>query len=147
MSQRKNHESSEVCLGYIWISYFITNQHQQLIEIIDQYELDVFSCTELEEELVRVLNYHHLKKYKVNIPLALKILRSITTNYIISYPVPNYIPDDKNDNYVIALALQTNSGFVTSGDIHILSYKKALQKRFRKLRIITKKEFEQMFPL
>lgn len=61
------------------------------------------------------------------------------------YPVKNYIPNDPEDNYVIALALQTGSGYVTSGDKHILEEKKRLEKKFTKLKIITKVEFETMF--
>jgi predicted nucleic acid-binding protein len=50
----------------------------------------------------------------------------IATRFTIAYPVKNYIPDDTDDNYIIALALQSNSKFVVSGDSHILSQKKNL---------------------
>ena len=123
----------------IWISYFITNQQQKIINIIDFYKIDVFSCN----ELIAVLHYNHIQK-KVNIPKALKLLKEITTHFTITYPVRNYIPDDKNDNYLIALALQTNSGFITSGDSHILLQKQNLETRFRKLKIISNTEFENM---
>lgn len=93
------------------------------------------------------MNYEHIQKYQVNIRKALKLLQEITTHFIISYPIKNYIPNDKNDNYVIALALQTNSGFVTSGNNHILSQKLNLEMQFRKLKIINKADFENMFPL
>lgn len=129
----------------IWISYFITNQQQKIINIIDFYKIDVFSCNELIAEFNAVLHYNHIQKYKVNIPKALKLLKEITTHFTITYPVRNYIPDDKNDNYLIALALQTNSGFITSGDSHILLQKQNLETRFRKLKIISKAEFENMF--
>lgn len=55
------------------------------------------------------------------------------------------MPTDPDDDFIIALALQTNSGFVTSGDDDILSQKEVLEKRFSKLKIITKTEFEKMF--
>jgi len=131
----------------IWISYFITNNQQQIIEIIDLYEIAIFSCDELIKEFATVLKYEHLQKFNVNIPKAVKLLKEITTPFTITYPLKNYIPDDADDNYVIALALQTNSGFVTSGDSHILSQKKNLEARYHKLKIITKIEFENMFPL
>jgi predicted nucleic acid-binding protein len=41
--------------------------------------------------------------------------------------------------------LQANAGFVTSGDRHILSQKSNLQKKYKKLKILTKTEFETMF--
>ena len=131
----------------IWISYFITNKQQKIIDIIELYEIDIFSCNELIDEFNTVLNYEHIQKYQVNIRKALKLLQEITTHFTISYPIKNYIPNDKNDNYVIALALQTNSGFVTSGDNHILSQKLNLEMQFRKLKIINKADFENMFPL
>ncbi len=46
---------------------------------------------------------------------------------------------------MIALALQQNAGFVTSGDNHILFQKDILETKFKKLKIITKLEFERMF--
>jgi uncharacterized protein len=131
----------------IWISYIITNSHNRLVDIIDLYELDVFSCSELFHEVEKVLKYRHLEKYNVNSKAALRFIETITTQFQLTYPVKNYIPEDEDDNYIIALALQTNAGFVTSGDVHILARKEQLETRFRKLRIITKAEFERMFPL
>jgi len=46
---------------------------------------------------------------------------------------------------LIALALQTASGFITSGDSDILSEKINLERKFKKLKILTKAEFEGMF--
>ena len=65
----------------------------------------------------------------------------------ISYPIKDYIPEDKNDNYLIALALQTTSGFITSGDSHILDEKNNLEKKFKKLKILSKGEFEASFTI
>ena len=131
----------------IWVSYFITNNLQRIINIIDFYEIAIFSCDELIAEFTTVLKYEHVQKYKVNIPKAVKLLKEVTTHFTIAYPIKHYIPDDANDNYIIALALQTNSGFVTSGDSHILSQKENLEARYTKLKVITKSEFENMFPL
>ena len=131
----------------VWISYFITNRHQRIVEIIDFYEIAVFSCDELLYEFAEVLEYDRLLKYKVNIPKAVKLIREITTHFTLVYPIKNYIPEDPDDNYIVALALQTNAGFVTSGDAHILSQKENLEARYRKLKIINKSEFEAMFPL
>ncbi|WP_188936616.1 hypothetical protein [Puia dinghuensis] len=60
-------------------------------------------------------------------------------------PIKQYIPQDENDDYLIALALQTSSGYITSGDDDILSEKKNLGRRHKKLTILTKAEFERMF--
>lgn len=111
------------------------------------YEIDIFLCDELIHEFDAVLHYDHIQKYQVNIPKAIKLLKEITTHFTITYPIKNYIPDDENDNYIIAFALQTNSGFVTSGDSHILFQKENLENGFRKLKILNKADFEKMFPL
>ncbi len=129
----------------IWISYFITNQQHKIINTIDAYEIEVFTCDELIKEFETVLKYPYLKKFSIDVKKSIKILKAITTNFKLVYPIKNYVPDDKDDNYVVALALQTNAGFVTSGDKHILSQKEILQKKFTKLKIITKAEFEKKF--
>jgi uncharacterized protein len=130
----------------IWISYFIANNHQRLVDIAYAHQIDIFSCQELFDELKHVLQYEKLQKYQVNVRRALRLVKEITTEIELAYPIKNYIPEDKDDNYIIALALQTNSGFVTSGDDHILKRKKILETKFGRLKIIEKHEFESMFP-
>ena len=66
-------------------------------------------------------------------------------DFVLTQPIKSYIPDDEDDNYIVALALQTNSGFITSGDKHILSQKSFLETKYKKLKILTKSEFEKMF--
>ena len=129
----------------IWVSYLITGKEQKLIDIIDDNDLTVFSCDELLAEIRRVLNYPHLKRYNINVSYALKIVKAVTVHYDITYPIKRYIPHDPDDDYLIALALQTSSGFITSGDSDILSEKGNLEKKYRKLKILTKAEFEKMF--
>jgi uncharacterized protein len=131
----------------IWISYFITNRHDQLIDIIDLYGISIFSCDELIDEFVEVLKYRHLQKYNINIPKSVRILKEVTTPFKLKYPIKRYIPEDDKDDYIVALALQTNSGFITSGDTHILSRKEILEGRYSKLKILSKADFEAMFPL
>ena len=105
----------------------------------------IFSCKELFEELERVLNHSHLNKFGINIKNTLKIVRNISVIYKIEYPIRRYIPEDQDDDYLIALALQTNSGFISSGDKHILLEKSNLEKKYKNLKILTKGEFEKMF--
>ena len=129
----------------IWISYFISERVEVLLHIIYENEITVYSCDELLEELKRVLDYGHLKKYKADVKEALRIFKEATCHFEISHPFKDYIPEDPDDNYVIALALQSNSGFVASGDKHILNAKKRLEKKYSKLRVLTKAELEKMF--
>jgi putative PIN family toxin of toxin-antitoxin system len=129
----------------IWVSYLITETEQNLIEIIADNDLTVFHCDELLSEVARVLLYPRLARYRVNVPYALKVIIGATAPFDLTYPIKRYIPADKDDDYLIALALQTSSGFITSGDKNILSEKTNLEKKFKKLKILTKGEFEVMF--
>jgi len=129
----------------IWVSYLITETEQKLINIISDNDLIVFRCDELLVEIARVLTYPRLKKYNVDIPYALRVVRKATAPYELTYPIKRYIPTDKDDDYLIALALQTSAGFITSGDKNIFSEKATLEKKFKKLKILTKAEFEEMF--
>lgn len=129
----------------IWVSYLITETEQKLINIISDNDLIVFRCDELLVEIARVLTYSRLKKYNVDIPYAIRVVRKATAPYELTYPIKRYIPTDKDDDYLIALALQTSSGFITSGDKNILSEKVTLEKKFKKLKILTKAEFEAVF--
>jgi len=129
----------------IWVSYFIMKREEQLASITDEYGISIFACDELFIEFAEVLAYPHLKKYDIDILSALRTLKSITIYHELTYPIKRYLPKDENDDYLIALALQTSSSFITSGDDDILSEKENLERKYKKLKILTKKEFEDMF--
>ena len=120
----------------IWLSYFISNHTGFLVEIVAKKHVIIYRCDELLIELNRILGYQHIKKYNINTEGAIRIVKNITLDKELKYPIKNYIPGDKDDNYIIALALQTNSGFITSGDTHILSQKEALESKYSKLKIM-----------
>jgi predicted nucleic acid-binding protein len=73
------------------------------------------------------------------------ILAVLAIRHKLEYPIKRYIPQDENDDYLVALALQTSSGYITSGDNDILSEKKNLERKYKKLTILTKAEFDRMF--
>ena len=129
----------------IWFSYFISKQENHLATIIFENDLTVFYCDELLEEITRVASYTRIKKYNIRSKAIIDFIKMSAVSFNLSYPISNYIPGDKDDNYIVALALQTNSGFITSGDSHILSQKTKLEKKYQKLKIITKAEFEERF--
>jgi putative PIN family toxin of toxin-antitoxin system len=128
----------------IWISYFINKKESQLAEYISAKKVIFFACAELMIEIKRVLAYPHLLSFGIDIPAAITLIKDITVTVDLQYPIKNYIPEDRDDDYIIALALQTGSGFVTSGDQHILSAKTQLENKYKKLQILTLTEFEKM---
>ena len=87
------------------------------------YDCQLLYFEELLIEIERVLHYPHLQKYNIEIKKAIQFIKKVGIFAQLVYPIKEYIPDDKNDSYIIALALQLNAGFVTSGDKHILSQK------------------------
>jgi hypothetical protein len=129
----------------VWISYFITKTENELLALAFTNKLSILICEELIAELKRVLEYPHVKKYGINTKEAVLFVKRMSVMFELSYPIKSYIPGDENDNYIISLALQTNSGYITSGDKHILSEKKNLEAKYKKLKILTKAEFEKMF--
>lgn len=129
----------------IWLSYFISNRTEFVIEIVANRNVVIYRCDELLNELKRILDYQHISKYNLNKALVIRFIKQLTIDHKLHYPIKNYIPGDKDDDYIVALALQTNSGFITSGDRHILSQKKQLELNYRRLKIITKSEFESKF--
>ena len=131
----------------VYISFAITNNLIELSDIVTRYELIVFSCDELLTEVKRVLEYPHLKHYNIKTKELINFINILTTNHSLQYPIKRYVPNDPDDDYIIALALQTNSGFVTSGDKDILDNKLALEAKFKKLKIITLRHFKDMYRL
>lgn len=128
----------------IWISYFINNHTVFLTGLYRYKKIQLIYCNETLIEVSRVLNYPHLKNKNINIKISIDFIKSVGTFFKLKYPIKNFIPEDEADNYLIALALQTNAGFVTSGDKHILSQKSVLETKYKKLKIITKTEFEKV---
>jgi hypothetical protein len=129
----------------IYISYFISRNQNALAALAIKHKLEFVICDELIAEFRRVLGYPRLTKFKIDIKQAVKFVTTVGTAYTLAYPIKRYIPQDENDDYLIALALQTSSGYITSGDDDILSEKNNLERRFKKLKILTKAEFEQLF--
>lgn len=129
----------------IYISYFISRNQNSLAVLAIKHKLELVICDELIAEFKRVLGYPKLAKFNMDVKQAVKFVTTVGTLYSLEYPIKRYIPQDENDDYLIALALQTSSGYITSGDDDILSEKKNLERRFKKLKILTNAEFEQMF--
>jgi putative PIN family toxin of toxin-antitoxin system len=127
----------------VWISYIITQTEHKLVHNIVEGKITIFICDELLMELERVFKYPQLEQYVVNIPATIGFIKNISVSYKLIYPIKRYISNDADDDYIVALALQTNSGFITSGDKHILSEKSKLETKFKKLKILTKAEFER----
>lgn len=131
----------------IWISYFIKKEENLLLDFVVKNKIILLICDELIVELRRALSYPQLLTYNIHIPTVIKFVKAVSVLVDIEYPIKNYIPEDADDDYIISLALQTNSGFIISGDKHILTNKNILETKYKKLKILTRREFEELMKL
>ena len=107
----------------IWITYFIKGKEPELLELIFNNDLEVFTSNELQNELQEVLSRSKFKKY-LNAPIENYIAfhRKVATK-ISPSKVIDFIPDPK-DNFLFDLAIAADAGYVITGDKILLALKK-----------------------
>lgn len=105
----------------IWVSYFIGRNTDEIALTILNHNLTVFSCIELEAEVVDVLSRAKFKKLiRLETDRYLFFLRSLTQSVQINKRVKG-CPDDKDD-FLFDLGIQTNSAFLVTGDKRLLTF-------------------------
>jgi uncharacterized protein len=118
----------------IWISYLIGKTLAQLKEVIDNPKIEIIVTDELISEIAETFERKHLVKYFKNDKFTdfWDYLNNISLNIKI-----DNIPDicrDVDDNYLLALADQTDCDFIITGDKDLLvleQYKGVKILRFR----------------
>lgn len=106
----------------IWITYFIKGKEPELLKLIFNNDLEVFTSKELQNELQEVLSRSKFKKY-LNAPIEKYIAfhRKVATK-INASKIIDFIPDPK-DNFLFDLAVAADAGYVITGDKILLSLK------------------------
>ncbi len=104
----------------IWISYLIGKTLAELKGIIENPKIEVIVTDELISEITATFERKHLVKYFKDDEYTdfWNYLNKICLNIKI-----DTIPDicwDVDDNYLLALADQTNCGFIITGDKDLL---------------------------
>jgi uncharacterized protein len=102
-------------------------------------QFEIYISNQIIDEIKKVLNYPRIKnKYKVTdnrIMFFIGFVTEICLN--IGYASELFIvPDDPDDSHIVSAAIACNADFLISGDMHILSLKKA-----GKVKIVTVREF------
>ena len=118
----------------IWISYLIGKTLAELEDIIENPEIKIIITDELISEIKETFERKHLEKYFKDEKFTYfwNYLNKISLNIKI-----NYFPEicrDVDDNYLLALADQTNCDFIITGDKDLLvleQYKGTKILRFR----------------
>jgi putative PIN family toxin of toxin-antitoxin system len=104
----------------IWISAFITNSENTILNYIEKNKLEIFICPEMTCEIVDVLSRKKFKKYLIRPVDEYAALIKNSCKNIIILKKYNEAPD-KDDNYLYDLCICTESKLVT-GDKLLLSY-------------------------
>ena len=99
------------------------NPYQLLATIREQAHMQLFSSTVLLEELADVLTRPSATK---RLALIGKTAREVLADYVevveLVEPIdtPRVVPDDPDDDHVLACALAAHANLIVSGDRHLL---------------------------
>lgn len=122
----------------LWISFLIGKGLANLKNLIVSGTIQVILCDQLQEEITRVTQRPKLRKYfspqKVN--ELLNLLAVIGLFVEIQSEV--FICRDEKDNFLLALAQDSQANFLITGDADLLTL-----KEFEGTKIVTYQEFLQ----
>ena len=99
----------------IWVSFFIKARFEELVHLIFDHELQVYSCQELIDELENVLSRKKFAQY-LTLPIGeyINFHRNLVT-IVKTQAIYKDCPDPK-DNFLFDLALQSNAKIIVTGD-------------------------------
>ncbi|WP_373525622.1 putative toxin-antitoxin system toxin component, PIN family [Nostoc sp.] len=120
----------------LWISFLIGKELKQLQNLLLEETIQVVVSEEILEEIILVTQRPKLQKYfppnKVN--ELIQILR--TVGLFINIISEVYVCRDAKDNYLLALAKDSDANFLLTGDQDLLEIAK-----FERTEIITYQQF------
>ena len=112
-------DTNVVVSGVLW-----TNAPRRLIEAILDAQVEAFTSLALLEELLEVAGRHHLAKRMAEHPFTPAALvdyyRSIT-EIVTPTPIGRVVPNDPDDDLLIATAIAARAQLIVSGDRAVLS--------------------------
>jgi hypothetical protein len=128
----------------VWISIFIKKTlGKEFSEIFKKEKIDTYTTEEILKEISKVLAYPKISELLEFSGVSERgILQSILKNSILVRPKfkLKLIKEDLEDNKILDCALHAKVDFIVSGDRHLLKL-----KRFKNIRIITPREFLDIF--
>ena len=104
----------------IWLSYFISEKSEKIIDMIENNDVFFYSSEELISELEEVINRPKFAKYFSNGTKKHILFVEQVTELFHTQAIFDHCPDPK-DNYLFDLAYQSNSNFLVSGDKKVLA--------------------------
>ncbi|MBX3165559.1 MAG: hypothetical protein KF900_13870 [Bacteroidetes bacterium] len=131
----------------VLLRFFEKNRQDFFIDIITYFpKTKFYYCTELLEEFERILAYEELEKFELKIKPISKFIKAVFSEHKLKKPIKKRIPEDPKDDYLIALALETNSAYMVTEDKEAFhNNKERLYKLYPHLKFLYKKDFEKLF--
>ncbi len=122
---------TNVCIA----AFFWNGNPRKIYELAKNNKLKLFYSEAILEELIRVLAY---KKFRLSNQEMLPIINDFikTANLVVVKSEINVITKDPTDNMFLECAINSKSGFIISGDNHLLDI-----KHYRRINIVSPKDF------
>lgn len=123
----------------IWVSFFIKARFEELVNLIFDHELQIYSCQELIDELEAVLSRKKFANY-LTLPVLeyVNFHRELVT--IVEIQVLYQDCPDPKDNFLFDLALQSEAKIIVTGDKILLDL-----PQNKEIQIIPLSTFKKLF--
>ena len=116
-----------------------------ILDAAQREEIRLVTSVHLLEEFSAVISRRHIAgkypKATENAEFLLDFLRAFAI-FTIGIPTPNAVSPDRDDDYVLACALEENVDCIVSGDPHLLNL-----KTYEDIPILTPKEFVDRYSI
>jgi putative PIN family toxin of toxin-antitoxin system len=123
----------------LFVSFLITKNFQFLNNLLSEDKVDIVVCDELLEEIEEVCTRPKFKTQITSLDLQ-KLLEMLSSSSLSQKILSEVnVSRDLKDNYLLALAKDSDADFLITGDKDLLSINK-----FSKTHIITISEFKQL---
>ncbi len=123
----------------IWISFGIGKELSTLPKLLVRKDLQIFSCSELTDELEIVCKYPKLKKYLSDkrIDEIFELIARLTITETIKASNANF--SDPKDNYLLNLLETVAANYLITGDKRLLTL-----GSYKQTKIISFKDFQNL---
>ncbi|HET8829508.1 MAG TPA: putative toxin-antitoxin system toxin component, PIN family [Pelobium sp.] len=120
----------------LWISFLISKEFSWIDALIKNKKIEIIYSQELFDEIVSVLQRPKFKKY-LDFHKSLALI-ALFENYFTLIEVTSevIICRDKKDNFLLALAKDSNADYLLTGDTDLL-----ILNPFERTKILTFSEF------
>lgn len=107
----------------LWISFLITKNHTQLDDILFVKKARLVFSNELLEEFLEVVKRPKIRKYFSvdDLEALLEIIENFSDFVVVTSSID--LCRDSKDNFLLALAVDSNSNYLITGDKDLLDLK------------------------